>query len=131
MSQTIGLENPAGVINRFGVLPNGAAVETLIVGPISVPTSPPDQHHLTDMRVGVAKGSSITIFRFYRLPVGASNFVQVDEVPIGDYVSATITLDTAHRFFAGEQWKVTVQQSIVGRVSCTVKGQAKWADSRD
>lgn len=131
MTICTGLPNPSGVISRFGVLPNGATVETTIVGPITVPTSQPEEHHITDLHVGVAKGSSLTRFILYYQPVGASQFTVVDEVPIGDYGSAVITLASSHKFKAGEVWKVTVIQGTAGRVSIRVGGQSRWQDSRD
>lgn len=129
MTMPVSLSNPAGVVSRFGVLANGATAETLIVGPVSVPTS--DEHHITDLHVGVAKGASLTRFLLYYKPVGGGSFIEFAEIPVGDYGSSVITFATGHRFKAGEQWKVTVQQGTPGRVSIRVGGQARMADSRD
>jgi hypothetical protein len=128
MVTTVGL-SPMGTINRFGILPSGATVETVIVGPITVPSQ--DEHHLTDFHVGVAKGSVLTLFRIYYQPVGAAGFTEVDEIPIGDYGSNVLTLSTSIRVKAGEAWKVTVSQGTPGRVTLRVGGQTKIQDSRD
>jgi hypothetical protein len=129
MTMTVGLSNPSGTINRFGLNAAGSTSEVAIVGPIAVPAN--DEHHVTDFHVGVAKGSSLTVFKIYYQPVGAAGFIQVDEIPVGDYGSNVITLGTSHKFKAGENWKVTFLQGTIGRVSMRVGGQTRVADSRD
>lgn len=128
-TMTVGLSNPSGTINRFGVSAAGSTSEVDIIPAVSVPTN--DEHHVTDFHVGVAKGCAGTLFKIYYKPAGASAFTQVDEIPVGDYGSAVITLGTSHKFKTGEQWKVTFLQSTIGRVSMRVGGQTRVADSRD
>lgn len=129
MTMTVGLSNPSGTINRFGLSANGSSTEVDIVAAVTVPAN--DEHHVTDFHVGVAKGASMTLFKLYYKPVGSSTFTEVDEIPVGDYGSNVITLGTSHKFKAGEQWKVTFLQGTIGRVSMRVGGQARIADSRD
>lgn len=138
MTMTVALVNPVGTIQKFGTLPAGALVETLIVGPIQVTPNPsgqalvgpPEEHHLTDFKCAVAKGAAGTIFRLYRSSDGVT-YVQIDAIEIGDYGTYTSTYGTSVKIKAGEYWKVTLQQSTVARASIKVGGQARNADVRD
>lgn len=124
--------SPAGTINRWGFLSSGtpAGVEIPLIGPVTVPQG--DQHHLTEMVSQVAKGSDGTLFRVYKKITGAtSRFTQVDETPHPDYGTKNIQLGTAIRFLEGESWKVTVRQSIPGRLSLKVSGQARKYDVKN
>lgn len=129
MTMTVGLSNPSGTINRFGLNAAGSSSEVDIIPAVTVPSN--DEHHVTDLHVGVAKGCSLTIFKLYYKPSGSSTFTQVDEIPVGDYGSNVITWGTSHKFKAGEQWKVTFLQGTIGRVSIRAGGQTRVADSRD
>jgi hypothetical protein len=129
MTMTVGLSNPSGTINRFGLSANGSSTEVDIVPAVTVPAN--DEHHITDLHVGVAKGCSNTLLKLYYKPSGGSAFIEVDEIPVGDYGSSVITWGTSHKFKSGDAWKVAFLQGTIGRVSVRVGGQAKITDSRD
>ncbi len=125
----VGLENPSGTISKSGRSAAGSATEVDLVSAVTVPTA--DYHFLTDLGFAVAKGALGTIFRVYGRSSSSASWTQIDEIECGDYGTYTRTFGTAHKFKAGEQWKVTGQQSTIARMAVRVGGQARQADVRD
>lgn len=128
LTTCVGLANPGGTISRFGVSAAGSLTEVDLIGPVTVPAN--DEHHLTDLHVGVAKGAAGTRFGLHYRTSSAASWVQLDETPIGDYGSHVVTWGTSHKIKAGEDWKVTLIQTTVARASARMAGQAKISDSR-
>lgn len=124
----IGLENPQGTVDQFGKSAAGSLTEVDLVAAVTVPTG--DQHHLFDFCLSVANGATLTIFRLYYRTSSAGSWVQINEFEVSTYGVLGVTISVPHKIKAGEQWKVTGQQSTIGRMSARVGGQAKSSDSR-
>ena len=129
LTACIGLSNPGGTIDHFGVNATGALAETDLIDPVTVPNG--DIHHLTDLHIGVQKGSVGTRFMFYSRSSASASWVQREEIPVGDYGSHTITFGTSLEVHSGHQWKATFLQTTIGRCSVRVGGQAQFADSKN
>lgn len=125
----IGLQDPGGTISKSGRSSTGSLTEIDLIAAVTVPSG--DVHHLTDFKFAVAKGAAGTIFRLYGRETSGDSWVQIDDFEIGDYGIFSETKGTSHKFAAGEQWKLTVQQSTIARCAAQVGGQAKGANVRD
>lgn len=128
-SVCVGLENPSGTVSKSGRSATGSLTETDLIAAVTVPDG--DFHFLTDLGFAVAKGALGTIFRLYGRTSSSGTWTQIDEIECGDYGTYTRTFGTAHKFKAGEQWKVTGQQTTIARMAVRVGGQARKSDARD
>ncbi len=128
MTTCVNLQNPAGVIDKFGVSAAGSATEVDLIAAVTVPTG--DEHHITDFDMNVGTDGVDTIFKLYRSADG-STWTQIGEQIMTLDGTAAKTLGTSHKIKAGEQWKVTGIQATIARMSVRVGGQAKKADVRD
>jgi hypothetical protein len=129
ITQTTGLQDPAGTISKSGRSAAGSASEIDLVAAITVPTG--DEHHLCELNANVNKGASNTIYRVYGRASSADAWTQVYEMEVGDYGIVGQTLGTSIKIPSGNQWKVTVQQATIGRCAIRVGGVAKKSDVRD
>jgi hypothetical protein len=125
----VGLENPAGTISKSGRSAAGSAAELEMITAVTVPEG--DAHFLGDFKFAVAKGAQGTIFRLYGRASSAAAWTQIDEFECGDYGSYTCSLQVGHKFTAGQQWRVTGQQSTIARMAIRVGGIAKVTSVRD
>lgn len=129
IAMCVALENPLGTISRSGRSAAGSTSEIDLIAAVTVPAN--DEHHICEIGARVAKAAEGTIYRLYGRASSSDNWTQVDEVEIGDYGTYTANVAVSHKFKAGEQWKVTGQQSTAGRFAVRVGGMAKRTDVRD
>lgn len=125
----VGLQDPGGTIGKSGRSSTGSLTETDLIAAVTVPTG--DAHYLTDFKFAVQKGAAGTVYKLYGRTSSSGTWTQIDDFEIGDYGIFSETKGVAHKFKAGEQWKVTVLQTTIARCAVQVGGQAKLADLRD
>lgn len=124
----VGLENPQGTVDQFGKSAAGSLTEVDLISAVSVPAN--DVHHLLDFSLSVESGAAKTIFRLYYRTSSAGTWIQLNEFEISNYGIAGVSVSVSHKIKAGEQWRVTGQQTTIGRMAVRAGGQAKVSDSR-
>lgn len=124
----VGLENPQGTIDQFGKSTSGSLTEVDLIAAVTVPTD--DVHHITAFTFGVLAGGAKTLFRLYYRTSSSGTWIQLNEFSISDYGALDVSVGVSHKIKAGEQWRVSGQQTTIARMSARAGGTAKKSDSR-
>lgn len=125
----VGLQDPQGTISKSGRSASGSLVEIDLIDAVTVPSG--DEHHLCEFNSNVGGDAEGTIFRIYGRSSSSGSWTQIGacEVPATGIVG--YVLGTSIKVPAGHQWKVTGQQSAIGRMDIRIGGAAKVSDVRD